>query len=128
MAGLRHDVVVLTEYYGRRPPWRRRSEGLQTIKAHVEAGKLKGQDAISARVGRIINRYKVAKHFELHITDASLAWDRKADRVRAHIFLCMLAYYVEWHMREAWRKLTFADTELQDKVSRDPVAPAKRSD
>ena len=130
----------------------------------------------------------MAKHFELHITDASLAWDRKADsiaseaaldglyiirtcvpaeqmdapqcvrsykalanverafrsiktidlkvrpihhrladRVRAHIFLCMLAYYVEWHMREAWRELTFADTELQDKATRDPVAPAKRS-
>ncbi len=52
---------------------------------------------------------------------------RLADRVRAHIFLCMLAYYVEWHMREAWRELTFADTELQDKASRDPVAPAQRS-
>ena len=35
---------------------------------------------------------------------------RTADRVRAHIFLCMLAYYVEWHMREAWRELMFADT------------------
>ena len=36
---------------------------------------------------------------------------RTADRVRAHIFLCMLAYYVEWHMREAWRELMFADTD-----------------
>jgi hypothetical protein len=36
---------------------------------------------------------------------------RTADRVRAHILLCMLAYYVEWHMREAWRELMFADTE-----------------
>ena len=36
---------------------------------------------------------------------------RTADRVRAHIFLCMLAYYVEWHLREAWRELMFADTE-----------------
>ena len=52
---------------------------------------------------------------------------RTADRVRAHIFLCMLAYYVEWHLREAWRELMFADTEQQAKASRDPVAPAKRS-
>ena len=50
------------------------------------------------------------------------------DRVRAHIFLCMLAYYVEWHMREAWRELMFADEELELKASRDPVAPAQRSE
>ncbi len=48
-------------------------------------------------------------------------------RVRAHIFLCMLAYYVEWHMREAWRELMFADTDQQAKATRDPVAPARRS-
>jgi hypothetical protein len=52
---------------------------------------------------------------------------RTADRVRAHIFLCMLAYYVEWHMREAWRELMFADSDQQAKATRDPVAPAKRS-
>src|SRR5262249_37004348 len=45
-----------------------------------------------------------------------------------HIFLCMLAYYVEWHMREAWAPLTFADTEQEAKATRDPVAPAQRSD
>jgi hypothetical protein len=52
---------------------------------------------------------------------------RLADRVRAHVLLCMLAYYVEWHMREVWRELMFADTE-QAKASRDPVAPAERSE
>jgi transposase len=52
---------------------------------------------------------------------------RKPDRVRAHIFLCMLAYYVEWHMREAWRELMFADTDQAAKATRDPVAPARRS-
>ena len=39
----------------------------------------------------------------------------------------MLAYYVEWHMREAWRELMFADTDQQAKATRDPVAPARRS-
>ena len=56
---------------------------------------------------------------------------RKPDRVRAHILLCMLAYYVEWHMREAWREawreLMFADTDQASKATRDPVAPAERS-
>jgi len=52
---------------------------------------------------------------------------RLADRVRSHIFVCMLAYYVEWHMREAWRSLLFADEEQWAKTQRDPVAPAVRS-
>ena len=161
---------------------------LAKIKARVDAGKLTGQDEIGLRVGKIINQYKVAKHFELAIGENAFAFARKheliaaeaaldgiyiirtsvpstqmdapqcvrnykslarverafrslktidlkvrpihhrtADRVRAHIFLCMLAYYVEWHMREAWRELMFADTDSQAKATRDPVAPAKRS-
>jgi len=161
---------------------------LAKIKARVDAGKLVGSDEIGVRVGKVINRYKVAKHFELSIghntftfarkldaITAEAALDgiyiirtsvsaaqmdapscvrnykslaqverafrslktvdlkvrpihhRKADRVRAHIFLCMLAYYVEWHMREAWRELMFADTDQAAKATRDPVAPAKRS-
>jgi transposase len=50
-------------------------------------------------------------------------------RVRAHLFLCMLAYYVEWHMRKALQSLLFADEELtQDRRERDPVKPAKPSE
>ena len=47
------------------------------------------------------------------------------DRVRAHIFLCVLAYYVEWHMRQALAPLLFEDEELDEtRKCRDPVAPA----
>jgi transposase len=53
---------------------------------------------------------------------------RLENRVKAHIFLCMLAYYVEWHMIEAWRPLLFADEDQKSKASRDPVAPAERSE
>jgi DDE family transposase len=163
-------------------------ESLQKIKARVDAGKLAGADEIGLRVGKVVNQYKVAKHFELVIGDNTFAFSRKrgaiaaeaaldglyiirtsvaaaqmdsadcvrnykalanverafrslktidlkvrpihhrtADRVRSHIFLCMLAYYVEWHMREAWRELMFADTVQSAKAMRDPVAPAKRS-
>ena len=49
-------------------------------------------------------------------------------RVRAHLLVCMLAYYVEWHMREVWRELTCADEDQAAKRTRDPVAPAKRSE
>jgi transposase len=161
---------------------------LEKIKARVDAGKLVGADEIGLRVGKVVNQYKVGKHFELAITDQALRFTRKreaiaaeaaldgvyiirtsvraaqmdaaecvrnykalaqverafrslktidlkvrpihhrlADRVRAHIFLCLLAFYVEWHMREAWRELMFADPDQQAKASRDPVAPAKRS-
>jgi Transposase DDE domain len=161
---------------------------LEKIKARVDAGKLAGRDEIGLRVGKVINQYKVAKHFELAIADNAFTFARKrdaiaaeaaldgiyiirtsvptaqmdsadcvrnykslanverafrslktidlkvrpihhrtADRVRAHILLCMLAYYVEWHMREAWRELMFADTEQAAKATRDPVAPARRS-
>ena len=161
---------------------------LAKIKARVDAAKLSGQDAIGLRVGKIVNQYKVAKHFQLSIGDTAFAFQRThdsiaaeaaldglyiirtsvpaaqmdapdcvrnykslanverafrslktidlkvrpihhhlADRVRAHIFLCTLAYYVEWHLREAWRELMFADTDQQAKATRDPVAPAKRS-
>ena len=163
-------------------------QSLDKIKVRVDAGKLQGGDEIGLRVGRIVNQYKVAKHFELAIGENTLTFARRseaiaaeaaldgiyiirtslsaaqmdasqcvrgykslanveraflsfktidlkvrpihhrlADRVRAHILLCMLAYYVEWHMREAWRELMFADTEIGAKATRDPVAPAKRS-
>lgn len=161
---------------------------LVTIKASVDACRLAGQVKIGVQVGKIINRHKVAKHFELSIGETTLGWARRqdtidaeaaldglyvirtsldaqrmdapscvrsykalsnverafrslktvdlkvrpihhrlADRVRAHILLCMLAFYVEWHMREAWRELMFADTDQAAKATRDPVAPAKRS-
>jgi transposase len=161
---------------------------LEKVKGMVERGRLSGRDAIGVRVGKVINKYKVAKHFALDIEEHRFGFHRLedniaseaaldgiyvirtsvakkqmtaadcvrnykslaeverafrslktidlkirpihhhlADRVRSHIFLCMLAYYVEWHMREAWRPLLFADEDQLAKTTRDPVAAAKRS-
>jgi transposase len=50
---------------------------------------------------------------------------RLEDRVRAHVFLCMLAYHLEWHLRQAWAELTFKDESPPP--SPDPVAKARRS-
>src|SRR5512142_1549810 len=53
---------------------------------------------------------------------------RTADRVRAHILLCLLAFYVEWHLRRVWESLLFEDEGLtEDRRTRDPVAPAQSS-
>jgi hypothetical protein len=161
---------------------------LDKVRSMVERKRLRGVDQIGVRVGRVVNKYKVAKHFELtieaqrfafRIRDEQVAQEaaldgiyilrtplaakqmdapqvvrsykslsdverafrclktvdlkvrpihhRLPERVRSHIFLCMLAYYVEWHMRAAWRSLLFADEDQQAKTQRDPVAPAKRS-
>src|SRR5207253_5744721 len=50
---------------------------------------------------------------------------RREDRVRAHAFLCLLAYYLEWHLRQAWAPLLFIDE--QPPLAADPVAKAERS-
>ena len=68
--------------------------------------------------------FRALKTVDLHVRPIQ---HRTADRVRAHIFLCVLAYYVEWHLREAWRDLLFADPDQAAKATRDPVAPAVRS-
>jgi transposase len=164
-------------------------QALERIRVLVEQGRFGGRDKIGVRVGKVINKHKVGKHFILDIRDEgfefcvdaqkvaeeaaldgiyvirtsvetarmsaaeavrsykSLSQVERAfrsiktvdlkvrpihhhlePRVRAHIFLCMLAYYVEWHMREAWRPLLFCDEDLEAKALRDPVAPAERSD
>jgi hypothetical protein len=152
---------------------------------------LRGKEAIALRVGRVIERFHMAKHIELTITETSLGWTRKAEaiaaetaldglyvirtslskqqldasatvaaykslahverafrsmktvelnvrpvfhyneqRVRAHVFLCMLAYYVEWHMRQRLKPLLFDDEHLDEaSASRaSPVLKAVRSE
>ncbi len=162
---------------------------LEKVRRMVGRGRLRGQDAIGVRVGKVVNKYKVAKHVTLTIEDARFDFDITPDtvaaeavldgiyvlrtslseerlsaedtvrsykrltqverafrslktvdleirpihhrlehRVRAHIFLCMLAYYVLWHMLEAWRPLLFGDEAHHAKATRDAVAPATRSE
>jgi transposase len=162
---------------------------LEKVRERVQRGRLKGQAAIGLRVGRVLNKYKVGKHFALDITEKSFKFHlldeqiaaeaaldgiyvirtsipkkqmsaadavrnykalanverafralktvdlkvrpihhRLETRVRAHIFLCMLAYYLEWHLLEAWRPMLFADEDQAAKADRDPVAPAERSE
>lgn len=159
---------------------------LARVQTRIDAGRLRGAARIGLAVGRVIDRHKMAKHFELAITDDHLGVVRREDaiaaeaaldglyvlrtsvpaeqldapdivraykrlarverafrtmkapdlairpvhhwtdgRVRAHVFLCVLAYYLRWHLERAWAPLLFRDEEPP--VAADPVAPARRS-
>jgi Transposase DDE domain len=159
---------------------------LAKIVAAVAAGRLAGAGKIGVRVGKVVGRYKMAKHYRLDITDDRFAFTRNQDqitaeaaldgiyvirttigpeqmdaakvvatykslarverdfrsiksidldlrpihhwtetRVRAHVFICMLASYLTWHLRQAWAPLTFTDENRPEPA--DPVAPAQRS-
>ena len=151
---------------------------------------LRGKAEIGLAVGAVIDRHKMAKHFELQITDTSFAFARKtaeiaaeaaldglyavrtslpaaalddaatvkaykslsqverairsiktvdlhvrpvyhwlSERVRAHVFLCMLGYYLEWHMRQRLAPMLYDDTDKQAAEALRPsvVAKAQRS-
>jgi transposase len=151
---------------------------------------LKGKDRIGLRVGKVLGRFKVGKHFRLHISDDAFRFERdekaiareaaldgiyvirtsvdakrmsaeeavrsykrlsaverafrsmktvdlkvrpihhrKSERVKAHVFLCMLAYYVEWHMRGALRPVLFDDDDKPagEKLRTSIVGPAQKS-
>jgi hypothetical protein len=159
---------------------------LAPIVAAVKSGQLHGADRIGLRVGKVLNKWKMAKHFEVAITDSTLEVTRRPEsidaeaaldgiyvlrttlrqeqmdapgvvaaykdlahverdfrhikvddlslrpihhrleaRVRSHVFICMLAAYLVWHLREALAPLTFTDEHPPARVS--PVAPAVRS-
>ena len=159
---------------------------LEKIAAQVAAGRVKGADKIGIKVGKVINKRKVGKHFITDIADGGLSWRRDEEkitaeaeldgiyvirtsaaeeklgaaetvgaykelgnlerdfwsmktedidlrpiyhylenRVRGHVFLCMLATYLTWHLRQALAPLTFTDN--QKPAREDPVIPARRS-
>jgi transposase len=164
-------------------------EKLKKIEERVNTGRLKNKDAIALAVGRVIDKNKVKKYFNLDFADTKfkftvnkirLALDQKLDgiyiirtslsksemssddcvrqyknltqverafrtmknlelrvrpiyhrlddRIKSHLFLTMLSYYVEFFMRKVWSQLTFADPKLsQRKKFRHPVKPAVNS-
>jgi len=189
LVACRNPVLARKRAHKRESMLEATTRELEKVQGMVERGRLRGQDKIGVRVGKVIDKYKMSKHIVLDIQDdsfsftrdeASIAAEATLDgiyvirtslpkermsaaeavrrykdltnverafkslksvdllvrpirhrlerRVRAHIFFCMLAYYVQWHMTEALRPLLFADEEQEAKETRDPVAPAQRSD
>ena len=101
-------------------------DGIYIIRTSVPPAQMGAPDCVRnyKALANVERAFRSLKTIDLKVRPIH---HRTADRVRAHIFLCMLAYYVEWHMREAWRELMFADTDQAAKATRDPVAPARRS-
>ena len=102
-------------------------DGLYIIRTSVPEDAMDGPDCVRyyKALANVERAFRSIKTVDLNVRPIH---HRLESRVRAHIFLCMLAYYVEWHIKEVWREITFADTELDLKLTRDPVAPAQRSE
>lgn len=102
-------------------------DGIYVIRTSVPKKQMAAAEAVRSykALAEVERAFRSMKTIDLHIRPIH---HRLETRVRAHIFLCMLAYYVEWHMREAWRELLFADEDLKRKRRRDPVAAAQRSE
>jgi hypothetical protein len=94
------------------------------LRTSVPAETLASADVVRAYKGleEVERAFGTFKGPELEIRPIH---HRLEDRVRAHVLLCMLAYYLTWHLREAWAPLLFKDE--QPPIATDPVAKAARS-
>jgi hypothetical protein len=101
-------------------------DGIYVIRTSLKEERSSAEDTVRhyKNLTLIERAYRSFKTVDLHTRPIR---HRTEDRVRSHIFLCMLAGYVEWYVREAWRELLFCDEDQEAKKTRDPVAPAKRS-
>jgi transposase len=102
-------------------------DGIYVIRTSEPADRLPAADAVRQYKGltQVERAFRCLKGIDVRVRPI---YHRTADHVRAHIFLCMLAYYVEWHLRRAWAPLLFEDETLpRDRQTRDPVAPAQAS-
>jgi hypothetical protein len=102
-------------------------DGLYVLRTSVASAAMSDQETVLSykRLAEVERAFRTLKGIDLQVRPIR---HRLEPRVKAHIFLSMLAYYVQWHMIEAWAPLTFKD-EAEPKPARlaDPVAPAKRS-
>ena len=103
-------------------------DGLYVIRTSESQARLSPAQVVRSYKGlaQVERAFRTLKGMELRIRPIH---HRTEARVRAHIFLCLLAYYVEWHLRRAWASLLFDDETLPlDRHQRDPVAPATPSE
>ena len=101
-------------------------DGIYVIRTSVPEQRLATDDVVRSykMLSQVERAFRSLKTIDLQVRPIR---HRLEDRVKAHIFLRMLAHYVVWHMTEAWRPLLFCDEDQEAKKTRDPVAPTKRS-
>jgi hypothetical protein len=99
-------------------------DGLYVIRSNVAAERLTERELVRSYklLARVERAFRSLKSVDLEVRPIR---HRLADRVRAHVLICMLAYYVRWHLERAWAPLLFRDEEPP--LADDPVAPARRS-
>jgi transposase len=99
-------------------------DGIYVLRTSVPASELARADVVRSykQLSEVERAFRTLKSVELELRPIN---HRLEQRVRAHVFLCMLAYYLEWHLRRAWAELTFEDE--QPPLAGDPVAKAERS-
>ncbi len=104
-------------------------DGIYVLRTSVPKSVLSAEDTVRAYKGlaAVERAFRCLKTIDLHIRPIH---HRLEDRVRAHVFLCMLAYYVEWHLRQALAPLLFAEDDRDGAQRRrgSPVQPATPSE
>ena len=116
--------------YARRPESIQREaavDGIYVIRTSEPAERLSAADTVRGykNLALVERLFRTLKSIDILVRPIH---HHQEKRVRAHLFLCVLAYYVEWHMRKALAPLLFDDEELQQtRTTRDPVAPAQPS-
>ncbi len=102
-------------------------DGIYVIRTSEPAERMSAEDAVRnyKSLALVERTFRCLKGVDLLVRPINHSLE---PRVRAHIFLCTLSYYVEWHMRKALAPLLFEDEELEEnRKTRDPVAPAVAS-
>ncbi len=100
-------------------------DGIYVVRTSEPADRLSAADAVRAykSLGNVEKTFRTFKGVDILVRPIH---HRVPDRVRAHIFLCMLTYYVEWHMRRALSPLMYGEDDLPAaRAARDPVAKAR---
>ena len=99
-------------------------DGIYVLRTSLKPERLGAAETVRSykRLAQVERAFRVLKSLALEIRPIH---HRLADRVRAHVLICLLAYYVEWHLRRALAPLLFTDEQPPQPSS--PVAPAQRS-
>jgi len=104
-------------------------DGIYVIRTSVSEQALSAEEAVRAykRLSEVEQAFRAHKGLELQVRPI---FHRREDRVEAHLFLCMLAYYVQWHMRRRLAPLLFDEEDPQAAEARREsiVSPAQRSE
>jgi hypothetical protein len=100
-------------------------DGIYVIRTSVAKEVMDAEKAVLTykRLAKVERAFRTMKSVDLQVRPI---YHRLEDRVKAHLFICMLAYYVEWHLRQDWAELLYTDEEGSQRDT--PVSPVRASE